>query len=34
MSWAADAYVTKSADLTELKEKIRDLLEKKGKDRS
>jgi CheY-like chemotaxis protein len=34
MSWAADAYVTKSADLTELKEKIRDLLEKKGKNRS
>ena len=34
MSWAADAYVTKSADLTELKEKIRDLLEKKGNNRS
>src|SRR4030043_2223373 len=30
MSWAADAYVTKSADLTELKGKIRGLLEKKG----
>jgi len=29
MSWAADAYVTKSADLTELKIKIRHLLEKK-----
>jgi len=28
MSWAADAYVTKSADLTELKKKVRDLLEK------
>jgi two-component system response regulator (stage 0 sporulation protein F) len=28
MSWAADAYVTKSADLTELKNKVRDLLEK------
>jgi len=28
MSWAADAYVTKSDDLTELKTKIRDLLEK------
>jgi CheY-like chemotaxis protein len=26
MSWAADAYVTKSHDLTELKKKIRDLL--------
>ena len=29
MSWAADAYVTKSIDLTELKDKIRELLEKK-----
>jgi len=28
MSWAADAYVTKSSDLTELKRKIRDLLQK------
>ena len=28
MSWAADAYVMKSSDLTELKEKIRELLEK------
>ncbi len=27
MSWAADAYVIKSADLTELKGKIRDLLQ-------
>jgi len=26
MSWAADAYIVKSADLTELKEKIRELL--------
>jgi DNA-binding response OmpR family regulator len=26
MSWAADAYIVKSSDLTELKEKIRDLL--------
>jgi CheY-like chemotaxis protein len=26
MSWAADAYVTKSADLTELKKKVRELL--------
>jgi CheY-like chemotaxis protein len=32
MSWAADAYVAKSHDLTELKKKIRELLEK-GKDR-
>ncbi len=32
MSWAADAYVTKSADLTELKKKIKELLEK-GKGR-
>ena len=29
MSWAADAYVTKSDDLTELKNKIRELLAKK-----
>ncbi len=28
MSWAADAYVAKSHDLTELKKKIRELLEK------
>jgi CheY-like chemotaxis protein len=28
MSWAADAYVTKSADLEELKNKVRELLEK------
>jgi CheY-like chemotaxis protein len=28
MSWAADAYVTKSTDLGELKEKVRELLEK------
>lgn len=26
LSWAADAYVTKSDDLTELKDKIRELL--------
>ena len=32
MSWAADAYVTKSDDLTELKNKVRELLEK-GKNR-
>jgi len=29
MSWAADAYVTKSTDLTELKGKIQELLKKK-----
>ena len=29
MSWAADAYVTKSIDLTELKNKVRELLEKR-----
>ena len=29
MSWAADAYVIKSSDLTELKQKIRESLEKK-----
>jgi len=29
MSWAADAYVTKSVDLTELKNKVQELLEKK-----
>ena len=28
MSWAADAYVTKSIDLTELKTKIKELLER------
>ena len=27
MSWAADAYVVKSADLTELKQTVRDILE-------
>jgi two-component system response regulator (stage 0 sporulation protein F) len=32
MSWAADAYVTKSADLTELKDKIRELLKKSKKE--
>jgi two-component system, response regulator, stage 0 sporulation protein F len=26
MSWAADAYVVKSSDLTELKEKVRELV--------
>ncbi len=29
-SWAADAYITKSPDLTELKSKVRELLGKKG----
>ena len=29
MSWAADAYVMKSTDLRELKDKVRELLEKK-----
>jgi two-component system response regulator (stage 0 sporulation protein F) len=28
MSWAADAYVVKSSDLTELKEKVRELITK------
>jgi CheY-like chemotaxis protein len=28
MSWAADAYVVKSSDLTELKEKIKKLVDK------
>ncbi len=28
MSWAADAYVTKSTDLGELKDKVREFLEK------
>jgi len=30
MTWAADAYVTKSADLRELKDKIKELLEKRN----
>jgi CheY-like chemotaxis protein len=34
MSWAADAYVTKSADLTELKKKIKELLEISKKTRN
>jgi signal transduction histidine kinase len=29
MTWAAEAYVTKSSDLTELKEKIREVLDKR-----
>ena len=32
MTWGAEAYVSKSSDLTELKQKIRELLEK-GKKR-
>jgi DNA-binding response OmpR family regulator len=28
MSWAADAYVVKSSDLTELKEKVKELTQK------
>jgi DNA-binding response OmpR family regulator len=32
MSWAADAYLLKSTDLTELKEKIRELLEQRSPD--
>jgi len=28
MSWAADAYITKSSDLSELKKKIKELLER------
>ena len=31
MSWAADAYVSKSSDLRELKQTIRDLLKKDRK---
>ena len=30
MSWAADAYVVKSSDITELKKKIKQSLAKKG----
>lgn len=32
MSWAADAYLVKSSDLTELKNKIKEILTKKTKD--
>jgi DNA-binding response OmpR family regulator len=31
MTWTADAYVTKSSNLGELKEKIRDILSTRGK---
>jgi hypothetical protein len=27
MSWAADAYIVKSSDLSELKEKVKELIE-------
>ena len=33
MSWAADAYILKSTDLTELKKKIRGLLEERRPDK-
>lgn len=33
MSWAADDFVVKSSDLTELKRKIRELLDKKKAER-
>ncbi len=32
MSWAADAYIVKSSDLTELKNKIKEILTKKAQD--
>lgn len=32
MSWAADAYVVKSSDLTELKNKIKEVLAKRAED--
>ncbi len=32
MSWAADAYIVKSSDLSELKDTIKEILEKKAKD--
>ncbi|MFQ5686101.1 MAG: response regulator [Candidatus Scalindua sp.] len=32
MSWAADAYIVKTSDLSELKQKIKDVLAKKSKD--
>lgn len=34
MSWAADAYIIKSADTTELRTKVRDLLEARAADPS
>ena len=32
MSWAADAYIVKSSDLSELKGKIKEVLANRGKD--
>ena len=32
MSWAADAYIVKTSDLSELKEKIKEVLARKNKD--
>ncbi len=32
MSWAADAYIVKTSDLSELKEKIKEVLAKKSED--
>ncbi len=32
MSWAADAYIVKSSDLSELKGKIKEVLTNRGKD--
>jgi hypothetical protein len=32
MSWAADAYIVKSSDLSELKNAVREVLVKKAKD--
>ena len=31
MTWSAEAYVVKSSDLTELKDKIREILEERGR---
>ena len=31
MTWGAEAYVIKSSDLTELKQKIREVLDKRKK---
>ena len=31
LTWGAESYVTKSSDLTELKQRIRDAMEKAGK---
>jgi hypothetical protein len=31
MTWGAEAYVIKSSDLTELKKKIREILDKRKK---